>query len=170
MTAGSGSAGIGQHELPGASGQELSAPPSGGACPRSEYRVVVHSHTLPIMSIRPNPFAGKVPTGEVPVQRAADIGHLQFQTALRLGPQRIRRKNQRRFLPVLLQQRVGNLPPGGCIIGRTHGHVAQHTDGSFRPPAQQQRLPQQRARLVQFRVQRHSQHEIHRHIRLHDCL
>ena len=59
MIVGSGSGGIGQQELLGAS----------GVCPRSEYRVVVHYQTLPIMSIRPNPFAGKVPTGEVPIQR-----------------------------------------------------------------------------------------------------
>ncbi len=29
-------------------------------------RVVVHSHTLPIMSRSPYPFGGNVPTGEVP--------------------------------------------------------------------------------------------------------
>src|SRR5882757_11095833 len=34
-------------------------------------RVVVHSHTLPIMSSRPNPFGGNAPTGEVPTQPSA---------------------------------------------------------------------------------------------------
>src|ERR1700754_5112606 len=37
----------------------------------AENCVVVHSHTLPIMSTRPNPFEGNVPTGDVPTQPSA---------------------------------------------------------------------------------------------------
>src|SRR5262249_45362460 len=37
----------------------------------AENSVVVHSQTLPIMSTSPNPFCGKMPTGEVPNQPAA---------------------------------------------------------------------------------------------------
>jgi len=33
--------------------------------------VAVHSHTLPIMSTRPNPLGGNVPTGDVPTQPRA---------------------------------------------------------------------------------------------------
>ena len=99
------------------------------------------------------------------VQRAVDVGHLQFQAALRLGSQRVRGEGQRLFLPVLLQQRIGNLRPRRCIVRRTNRHVAQYTDGGFRPITLQQGLPQQRTRLVQFGVQRHGQHEIDcRHI------
>ena len=54
---GSGSSDVGQQDFAGAS-----------RWPRSEYFVVVHYHTLPIMSTRPKPLAGKVPTGEVPTQ------------------------------------------------------------------------------------------------------
>ena len=56
---GSGSAEVGQHVFVGAS----------KTWPRSEYLVVVHSQTLPIMSSRPKPLGGNVPTGEVPTQR-----------------------------------------------------------------------------------------------------
>src|ERR1700686_813480 len=48
-------------------GDSCVSPPRGCA----ENSVVVHSHTLPIMSTSPNAFAGKVPTGEVPRQPAA---------------------------------------------------------------------------------------------------
>ena len=61
MTLGSGSAGGGQQEFAGWS----------RAWPRAEYGVVVHSHTLPIMSRSPKPLGGNVPIGEVPTQPSA---------------------------------------------------------------------------------------------------
>ena len=71
MTVGSGSAGGGQHEFAGRSRLEPSAPASRRAWPRAEYGVVVHSHTLPIMSKSPKAFGAKVPTGDVPTQPRA---------------------------------------------------------------------------------------------------
>ena len=68
MTVGSGSAGGGQHEFAGRSRLEPSAPASRQTWPRAEYGVVVHSHTLPIMSKSPKAFGAKVPTGDVPTQ------------------------------------------------------------------------------------------------------
>src|ERR1700761_675747 len=37
----------------------------------AENSVAVHSQTLPIMSTRPNPLGGKVPTGDVPTHPSA---------------------------------------------------------------------------------------------------
>jgi hypothetical protein len=37
----------------------------------AENSVVVHSHTLPIMSTNPKPFGANVPTGDVPRQPSA---------------------------------------------------------------------------------------------------
>src|ERR1700754_4848428 len=49
--------------------QQDSTAPSGRWC--AENRLVVHSHTLPIMSTSPYPFGGQVPTGDVPIQPSA---------------------------------------------------------------------------------------------------
>jgi hypothetical protein len=44
-----------------------SAPPEHGLrAPFALCSSVIHSHTLPVMSTRPNPLGGNVPTGEVP--------------------------------------------------------------------------------------------------------
>ena len=62
---------------------------------RAAYGVVVHSHTLPIMSTRPNPFGGNAPTGDVPTQPSAPVVAIREAALPGVGHQRAARARPR---------------------------------------------------------------------------